>query len=185
MFMKAKKKMYRFFTIADYNEEEQWLRSQHQNGWKLVKMIPPCTFIFEECEKQDVVYRLDFPDVKDIDQTTYLQLFKDCGWEYVGDCLNWSYFRKPVQESEDLSIFSDQQSKIDMINRIIKTRMLPLLVIFCGCLVPQMRMLSLNSDGIIENLLFVFMLILFVIYIYIFVHCGFKLKKMKEEFNDE
>ena len=38
----------RFFTIADYEDEELWLRRQHQNGWKLVKMTSPCFYTFEE-----------------------------------------------------------------------------------------------------------------------------------------
>lgn len=50
----------RFFTIADYEDEEIWLRVQHKKGWKLVKTIIPCFYIFEKCEPEDVIYRLDF-----------------------------------------------------------------------------------------------------------------------------
>ena len=45
--MPETKTMIRFFTIADYEEEEIWLHEQHKNGWKLHKMIPPCLYIFE------------------------------------------------------------------------------------------------------------------------------------------
>ncbi|MBR2577469.1 MAG: DUF2812 domain-containing protein, partial [Erysipelotrichaceae bacterium] len=51
------KTMFRFFTIADYEEEENWLREEHLNGWKMVKAIPPCAYVFEPCEKEDVIYR--------------------------------------------------------------------------------------------------------------------------------
>ena len=47
--MPETKTMIRFFTIADYEEEEIWLHEQHKNGWKLHKMIPPCLYIFEKC----------------------------------------------------------------------------------------------------------------------------------------
>ena len=40
--MNNKKTVIRFFTIADYEDEEIWLHNQHMSGWKLVKMIPPC-----------------------------------------------------------------------------------------------------------------------------------------------
>ena len=30
-----RKTMLRFFTIADYEEEELWLREQHRSGWRL------------------------------------------------------------------------------------------------------------------------------------------------------
>ena len=45
--MPETKTMIRFFTIADYEEEEIWLHEQHKNGWKLHKMIPPCLYILE------------------------------------------------------------------------------------------------------------------------------------------
>ena len=47
--MNNKKTVIRFFTIADYEDEEIWLHNQHMSGWKLVKMIPPCFYIFEKC----------------------------------------------------------------------------------------------------------------------------------------
>ena len=49
----------RFFTIADYNEEQTWLEEQHENGWKLVKVTAPCFFTFEECVPEEVSYRLE------------------------------------------------------------------------------------------------------------------------------
>ena len=55
-----RKTLVRFFTIADYEEEELWLRKQHRNGLKLVKMTPPFFFTFEECTPEDVIYRLDY-----------------------------------------------------------------------------------------------------------------------------
>ena len=57
--MSKTKTFLRLFTIADYEEEEQWLRSQHQKGWKLQKIYFPCFYVFEECQPEDVVYRLD------------------------------------------------------------------------------------------------------------------------------
>lgn len=148
-------------------------------------MIPPCLYIFEECDKENVIYQLDFPNVRYSDKTSYIQLFNDCGWEYVGDCLNWSYFRKSVQAHVDLSIFSDSQSKVDMINRIFKTRMLPLLVVFCACVVPQMKMLWVETNSFFENILLAVILFMFMFYVYLLVHCGLKLKKMKEELENE
>ena len=45
----------RFFTIADYEEEEIWLHNQHKSGWKLVNMFPPCFFYFEKCMPLGIV----------------------------------------------------------------------------------------------------------------------------------
>ena len=98
----------RFFTIADYNEEQAWLEEQHENGWKLVKVTAPCFFTFEECVPEEVSYRLEFNQTKATDD--YLQMYEDYGWEYIGGCINWSYFRKPVADStaeRENEIFSD------------------------------------------------------------------------------
>ena len=100
------------FTIADYEEEEIWLRQQHQKGWKIMKMIPPCFYIFESCEPEDVIYRLDFRNREQSGE--YLQMVKDFGWEYVGQCVGWLYFRKKADEAqtaEESELFSDNPSK--------------------------------------------------------------------------
>ena len=44
---------FRFFTIADYEDEEIWLRKMHNDGLKLVKVNPPGIYTFEECEPED------------------------------------------------------------------------------------------------------------------------------------
>lgn len=183
--MKNRKRMYRFFTIADYKEEEDFLRKEHLQGYKLIKMIPPCLFIFEKCQKADYVYRLDFPNVKSHDKESYLQLYQDCGWEYLGNCLNWSYFRKPVSEDDDLSIFSDNASRLDMVKRIYKTRMLPITTIFLCCIIPQLYRLIDESMTISDYIFLTLFMILFFIYIYLIIYCGLKLKRIKGDYTNE
>ena len=91
--MNNKKTVIRFFTIADYEDEEIWLHNQHMSGWKLVKMIPPCFYIFEKCTPAKVAYRLDYKN--NSETSNYFQIFRDYGWEYIGRCVGWLYFRKP------------------------------------------------------------------------------------------
>lgn len=62
--MNNKKTVIRFFTIADYEDEEIWLHNQHMSGWKLVKMILPCFYIFEKCTPAEVAYRLDYKIIR-------------------------------------------------------------------------------------------------------------------------
>lgn len=90
------KTKFRFFTIADYEEEEIWLREQHKNGLRFVKMTPPGLFIFEECPPEDVIYRLDYKNGSQ--NKDYIQMFSDYGWEYLDECVGWMYFRKPASE---------------------------------------------------------------------------------------
>lgn len=56
--MRMTKKTLRFFTIADWEKEENYLRKMHQEGWKLKK--GGIIYNFERCEPEDVIYQLDY-----------------------------------------------------------------------------------------------------------------------------
>ena len=126
------KRVFRMFTIADYDKEEEFLREQHKAGFKFVRFQFPGFYYFEACEPEDVVYQLDFNDnIRKQDKADYLQLYKDTGWEYMFDVFEWSYFRKSASlEEEEPTIFTDKESKIELINRVFKRRMLPIIIAF-------------------------------------------------------
>lgn len=183
--MSDRKTLVRFFTIADYEEEEIWLREQHKNGWKLVKTVVPCFYIFESCAPEDVVYRLDFKN--NTEDRDYLQIFEDYGWEYFNSCMGWLYFRKPVSDTDteqDSEIFSDDASRADMIEQIVKTRMLPLLVIFFACVLPNFFR-SIEGGYPIANVFTILFTVLLLLYLYLFVHCGSKLRKLKKKYGGD
>lgn len=176
--MDNKKVVARIFTISDYEEEEIWLRQQHQKGWKLQKTVMPCFYIFEKCTPEDVAYRLDYKN--NTEQADYFQIFQDYGWEYFNRCMGWLYFRKPIAETDseqDAEIFSDDVSRVQLLNNLLKTRMLPLLVVFFCGIVPNM----INSIGR-DSGLFTAFVVLFVLYVYLFLHCGRKLWKLKKKY---
>lgn len=144
----------RFFSIADFEEEELWLREQHRRGLRFVKCVPPCFYVFEACQPEDVVYRLDYKNAAL--GADYLQLFGDYGWEYIQTMFGWCYFRKSAslaQRENDAEIFSDPASKVDMIRHLFQTRMLPLLAIFLCCILPNWTRLVLNQAGRTEQIL--------------------------------
>lgn len=110
------------FYISEFNEEEKWLECQQKSGWRFVKTDGK-TYEFEKCVEEDWVYQLDFrtPDIAEKD---YLQMFADYGWEFVQHHDHWFYFRKKkIGDEEDYSIFSDDESKIEMCKRVIKGRL--------------------------------------------------------------
>lgn len=110
------------FGIAEFPEEEKWLEEQHKNGWRLIK-TNGIKYQFERCDADEWVYQLDFKE-NGVAEEEYIQMFKDCGWEYVLQYGKWCYFRKKKEDDVDLSIFSDRFSKIDMYTRILKSRQL-------------------------------------------------------------
>lgn len=177
--MKETKTKIRFYTIADFKEEEIWLRQEHRNGWKLTQMRPPCFFRFERCEPEDVIYRLDFKNSSG--NRDYFQMFADYGWEYVASCLGWLYFRKPAAEATEENegeIFSDMATRLDMITHIVKMRMLPCLVILLCCVVPYLCYAVEEGAAIGYVVLFCAVLI---VYLFLVVYCGMKLFRLKRE----
>ncbi len=109
----------RKFFISDFQEEAAWLTYMHREGWKFIKTTG-YQYEFERCEGEDWVYQLDFKE-NGIAEGDYIRMFQDYGWEYIGQFHKWFYFRKLKTEKdvEDLSIFSDNESKIDMCKRVI------------------------------------------------------------------
>ncbi len=76
---------------------------------------------FEKCQPEDVIYRTGY------DQTggdAYIQMFADCGWEYLFDFDESSYFRKKKEDiAEDEDIFCDDASRLAMVRRrVFKAR---------------------------------------------------------------
>ncbi len=131
---------FRFFVLTDYEIEEEYLRRMHRDGWKLTHVNLPGFYHFEKCEPEDVIYRIDFRPQEKIDKEVYTRLFEDYGWEYLQDINDFSYFRKPaadVQNANDAEIFNDNASKLAMLKRIFRKRMIPILAIFL-CVLPSM-----------------------------------------------
>ncbi len=133
------KKEFRWFTIFEYEKEQEYLRARHREGWKFVRVTGLGSYHFEACEPADVAYALDYNEEGLAHKEEYVRMFADCGWEYLQDFFGYSYFRKPVSEADDgdTAIFCDDESRLAMMERVIKGRMLPLLILFCCVLLPQ------------------------------------------------
>lgn len=132
-----KKIVYRIFTIADYERETLYFREMHAKGWKLRKvsysiLLFAVKYTFEKCHPEQVSYQLDFYPMEKSERASYLQLFKDCGWEHITDFNSFSYFRKAHSEIEsnaEFEIYNDAAGKLAMVNRILRLRLVPVLLL--------------------------------------------------------
>lgn len=132
------KKQFKWFTIFEHEKEEKYLRKMHKSGWRFIKVRGLGVYHFEKCTPEDVVYQLDYNQEGLKQKDEYLQMYSDCGWEHLQDYAGYSYFRKPAAAMKgDEEIFCDNESKLQMMERVLKGRMTPLLVIFACCLLPQ------------------------------------------------
>ena len=145
-----KKIVNRIFTIADYDREAFYLRKMHAEGWKLKKasysnLVVAVKYTFEKCQPEQVVYQLDFYPMKKSERASYLQLFKDCGWEHITDFNGFSYFRKlysGVESDAEFEIYNDAAGKLAMVKKILTMRMLPILLLFSALLPVFSKLLS-------------------------------------------
>ena len=160
-----KKIVYRLVTIADYEREAVFLGEMHAKGWKLRKvsysiLLFAVKYTFEKCHPEQVSYQLDFYPMEKSERTSYLQLFKDCGWEHITDFNSFSYFRKVHSEIEsdaEFEIYNDATGKLDMVNRILRLRLLPVLF-FLSMLIPLFLKL-LSERDVFSGLVFLLAII--------------------------
>ena len=137
-----KKIVYRIFTIADYEREALYFREMHAEGWKLKEvtysnLVVAVKYTFEQCQPKQVSYQLDFYPMKKSKRASYLQLFKDCGWEHITDFNGFSYFRKlhsGIESDAEFEIYNDAAGKLAVVKRILTMRMLPILLLFLALL---------------------------------------------------
>lgn len=151
------KREFKYFTITQWKQEQDYLREQHKKGWKFTRVSGFCCYHFEKAEPEDVVYQLDYNPEGIEHKGEYIQMFQDCGWEYLQDYVGYSYFRKPVCEMQgEEEIFCDDASRLDMMKRVFQGRMLPLVCIFFCAILPQLFLQGSQSGRAADILTIVF-----------------------------
>ena len=109
---------FKWFWAWQDEQEEAWLRQMSQEGWHIKSVNGPGYYTFEKGETVDYVYRLDyFIDRKDM--TSYLQIFEDAGWDYMGEMSGWQYFRIESKSGDAPEIYIDKASKAKKYERLI------------------------------------------------------------------
>ena len=188
-----KKVVYRIATIADYDREALYLREMHAQGWKLKEvtysnLVVAVKYTFEKCQSEQVSYQLDFYPMKKSERASYLQLFKDCGWEHITDFNSFSYFRKAHSEIEsdaEFEIYNDAAGKLAMVNRILRLRLVPVLLLlaihipFLFILLDRSNTFDLWKFLVVGLDIFLSLIILLMV-----VYISWKLWHKKKELSD-
>ena len=188
-----KKIVYRIFTIADYESEALYFREMHAKGWKLRKvsysiLLFAVKYTFEKCHPEQVSYQLDFYPMEKSERASYLQLFKDCGWEHITDFNSFSYFRKAHSEIEsdaEFEIYNDATGKLAMVNRILRLRLVPVLLLL-AIHIPLLFMLldRSNTFDLWKFLVVGLDVFLSLILLLIVAYISWKLWHKKKELSD-
>ena len=191
--MMEKKIVYRIFTIADYEREALYFREMHAKGWKLRKvsysiLLFIVKYTFEKCQPEQVSYQLDFYPMEKSERSSYLQLFKDCGWEHITDFNGFSYFRKAHSEIEsnaEFEIYNDPAGKSSMVNRILRLRLVPVLLLLAIHIPFLLKLLNRsNAYGLWSFLAVGLDVFLSLILLLMVVYISWKLWHKKKELSD-
>ena len=191
--MMEKKVVYRISTIADYDREALYLGEMHAKGWKLKEvsysnLVVAVKYTFEKCQPEQVSYQLDFYPMKKSERASYLQLFKDCGWEHITDFNSFSYFRKAYSEIEsnaEFEIYNDATGKLAMVNRILRLRLVPVLLLLAIHIPFLLKLLNRSNTFDLWKFLAVGLdIFLSLILLLIVSYIGWKLWNKKKELSD-
>ena len=189
----GKKVIYRISTIADYDREALYLRKMHAEGWKLKEvtysnLVVAVKYTFEKCQPEQVSYQLDFYPMKKSERASYLQLFKDCGWEHITDFNSFSYFRKAHSEIEsdaEFEIYNDAAGKLAMVNRILRLRLVPVLLLLAIHIPFLLKLLNKSNAYGLWSLFAVGLdIFLSLILLLIVSYIGWKLWHKKKKLSD-
>lgn len=174
-------KTHKLFLLTDYDLEEEYLRNMSKKGWELTSPAR-YTQTFKSAEPKDVIYKIDFlSDTTDL--ASYKQLFEDYGWEYIGIVNNFTYFRKDADgvSGEDMDIFSDNQSRFDMIKHIFRCKLCPLLVIFFCCVLTNFMNALHSHPGASGKTWLIITGAIFLIYIVMFIRVAIGYFRIKNK----
>jgi hypothetical protein len=167
-------KKFKWFWAWQDEKEENWLSEMSRQGFHLKTPGFFGSYEFTVGNPIDYIYQLDFITSSNKDMAAYLQLFKDMGWDYLGNMGGWQYFRTEVANGDTPQIFSDNVSKIQKYQRIIGILLiyLPIYMIYPTIL---NKFNSLFMD--ILTLFFTFILIIFSVAILCLIRRISELKK--------
>ena len=68
-----------------YTLEKCMLRAGNLGKLSYSILLFAVKYTFEKCHPEQVSYQLDFYPMEKSERASYLQLFKDCGWEHITD----------------------------------------------------------------------------------------------------
>ena len=180
--MKEEKTVFKMFTVTQYDQEAEYLRAQQQKGWKLTRVTGGMFYHFEACEPEDVVYQLDYNQDGIRNKDEYVQMFADCGWEYLFDVNGYSYFRKHQSQMEgEEKIFCDDQSRLEMLKRVIRGRICPLIIIFLLIIIPQLTRVQFTASGRADSFIKGMFAALLVLYLVIFAQTAIGYQRLKKK----
>lgn len=112
------KKLWRFYSIADYEKEEAFLNEMARAGWNLTA-VGFCRYIFRRGNEGEYIYKLDMVERTESDEVkeSYFNFLTDCGIRVVGDFKDWIYLQKRASDGP-FDMKNDTYAKLRQVNKV-------------------------------------------------------------------
>ncbi len=113
------KRVRKLFWVWNFEKEEQWLNEMARQGLVL-SSVGFCRYDFTKTDDEYTV-RLEFPEkgINTEKGKEYIAFLEETGAEYIGCVKNWIYIKKK-KENGEFQLYSDNESRIKHLERIIK-----------------------------------------------------------------
>lgn len=112
------KKVWRFFTIADYEREEQWINEMAREGWNLTA-VGFFRYIFRRGMAGEYIYKLDLIERTESDEVkeSYFNFLTECNIRIVGEFKDWLFLQKRAADGP-FDMKNDTYAKLRTVNKI-------------------------------------------------------------------
>ncbi len=112
------KRTWRFFTVADYEKEEQYINEMAREGWHLTA-VGFCRYIFRRGEPGAYIYKLDMVERTASDEVkeSYFNFLTECDIRIVGEFKEWIYLQKAAS-SGPFEMEDNTYAKLRHLNKI-------------------------------------------------------------------
>lgn len=112
------KKLWRFYTVADYEKEEAFLNEMSRAGWNLTA-VGFCRYIFRRGTPGEYLYKLDMVERTESDEVkeSYFNFLTDCGIRVVGEFKDWIYLQKRAADGP-FDTKNDTYAKLRQVNKV-------------------------------------------------------------------
>lgn len=112
------KKVWRFYNIAEYEQEEQWINEMAKEGWQLTA-IGLCRYIFRRGTPGEYIYKLDVVERTASDEVkeSYFNFLTECGIRVVGEFKDWIYLQKKAADGP-FDMKDDTYAKLRTVNKV-------------------------------------------------------------------
>ena len=123
-----KQKFHKWFWVWEFEKEIRWINDMAAKGFGLCH-VGIATYWFDDIEPGEYTYHLELAENLPSSEKgrEYLDFLSECGVEYVGSYMRWTYLRKKAADGP-FELHADLDSKLAHLKRILLL-ILPLMLL--------------------------------------------------------